>query len=358
MKTKVMDIHKPKTSIVIENILNVIKYQPANIQRLLNDEHVDYLVNDQIEEYKKNGMFSILQSITCGDLNNKRYILDGQHRIAAFKHLHNLNYPLDQNIPLIIYHTNSLEELKYYYKRINKHHPINPLEISDTWFKYGKQFCVWLKNQFGEYIKNTNKTCNCPNINLREVMIYIKKRNVFQRLNDIMLDDDLLHVFQRSILSINDYLKQNVEVLRKLQFTSDFKRKIEKCYTKNEDNPCFLGIWRQFEWIEIAIYLIKHNVKVNDINLSLFSNERIKIPKTVRNDVWKKRNGNVMEGVCFVCNNSLIFDNMECGHIVPHVCYGQITVDNLEPICKTCNRDMGIMNLNEYKSILNINDNE
>ena len=47
----------------------------------------------------------------------------------------------------------------------------------------------------------------------------------------------------------------------------------------------FLGIWRQFEWIEIAIYLIKHNVKVNDINLSLFSNERIKIPKTVRNDV-------------------------------------------------------------------------
>ena len=105
MKTKVMDIHKPKTSIVLENILNVIKYQPANIQRLLNDEHVDYLVNDQIEEYKKNGMFSILQSITCGDLNNKRYILDGQHRIAAFKHLHNLNYPLDQNIPLIIYHT-------------------------------------------------------------------------------------------------------------------------------------------------------------------------------------------------------------------------------------------------------------
>ena len=358
MKTKIMDIDKPKTSIVIENILNVIKCQPANIQRLLNDEHVDYLVNDQIEEYKKNGMFSILQSITCGDLNNRRYILDGQHRIAAFKHLHNLNYPLNQNIPLIIYHINSLEELKYYYKRINKHHPINPLEISDTWFIYGKSFCIWLKTQFSAYIKNTEKTCNCPNINLREMMIYIKNRNVFSRLNDIMLNEDVSIVFQRSIVSINQYLINNFDVLRKLQFTNDFKRKIEKCYGKNEENPCFLGIWRQFEWIEIAIYLIKHNVRINEIDLSLFNNERIKIPKCIRNDVWKKRNGNVIEGFCFVCNNSLIFDNMECGHIIPHVCKGQITIDNLEPICKTCNRDMGIMNLNEYKSILNINKNE
>ena len=353
-----MEISKPKTTIVIENILNVIQYQPANIQRLLNDEHVEYLVNDQIEEYKKNGMFSILQSITCGDLNNRRYILDGQHRIAAFKQLYNLNYPLNQNIPLIIYNTHSLEDLKYYYKRINKHHPINPLEISDTWFKYGKSFCIWLTKQFGEYIKNTEKTCNCPNINLREMMIYIKKMNVFHRLNAIMLDDDASNVFQKSIVSINQYLINNFETLRKMQFTSDFKRKIEKCYNKNEQKPCFLGIWRQFEWIEIAIYLIKHNVRINDIDLSLFNNERIKIPKTVRNEVWKKRNGNVMEGTCFVCNNSLVFDNMECGHIIPHVCKGQIAIDNLEPICKTCNRDMGIMNLNEYKSILDINENE
>lgn len=353
-----MDIHKPKTTIVIENILNVIQYQPANIQRLLNDEHVEYLVNDQIEEYKKNGMFSILQSITCGDLNNRRYILDGQHRIAAFKQLYNLSYPLNQNIPLIIYNTNSLEELKYYYKRINKHHPINPLEISDTWFKYGKVFCTWLKNQFGAYVKNTDKTCNCPNINLREVMVYIKKMNVFDRLNDIMLEDDASNVFQKSISSINQYLITNFETLRKMQFTNDFKRKLEKCFNKNEDTPCFLGIWRQFEWIEIAIYSIKHNVRINEIDLSLFNNERMKIPKSIRNEVWKKRNGNVIEGTCFVCKHTLIFDNMECGHIVPHVCKGQITIDNLEPICKTCNRDMGIMNLNEYKSILNINENE
>ena len=27
----------------------------------------------------------------------------------------------------------------------------------------------------------------------------------------------------------------------------------------------------------------------------------------------------------------------------------EITFNNLQPTCKTCNRDMGVMNLNEYK---------
>ncbi len=40
---------------------------------------------------------------------------------------------------------------------------------------------------------------------------------------------------------------------------------------------------------------------------------------------------------------------MECGHIVAHALGGEITFNNLQPTCKTCNRDMGVMNLNEYK---------
>jgi hypothetical protein len=43
---------------------------------------------------------------------------------------------------------------------------------------------------------------------------------------------------------------------------------------------------------------------------------------------------------------------MECYNKVVHVLGGDSTINNLLPCCKTCNRDMGIMNLYEYKKLL------
>jgi hypothetical protein len=353
-----MEISKSKTSVIIDSISNIIHYQPCNIQRLLNTEHVERLVNDQIKEFQNHSMFSIVQSITCADLNGKRYILDGQHRIAAFKILRDMNYPMNQMIPLVIYHTEALDELKDYYVRINKHHPINPLEITDMWFKYGKTFCTWFAKEFNGYVKNSEKSCNAPNINLRELMEYIKRLNVFERLHTILEnamsnEDNLLESLTNRIVELNDYMIKYSEYIKKLQLTSDFKKKLDKCSNKNTLNPCYLGIWRQYEWIEICIYLIQNNTNVESIDLSNFCNNRTKITKYERYNVWEKRNGKLMEGSCYVCNNYLLFENMECGHIIPHVYRGASTLDNLEPICKMCNRDMGIMNLNEYKSIIN-----
>ena len=43
---------------------------------------------------------------------------------------------------------------------------------------------------------------------------------------------------------------------------------------------------------------------------------------------------------------------MERGHIVPFAQCGSADLENLEPVCKTCNRDMGVMNLHEYKNLI------
>jgi hypothetical protein len=354
-----MEIVKTKTSVIVDSISNIIHYQPSNIQRLLNTEHVQRLVSDQVKEFQNHSIFSILQSITCADLNGKRYVLDGQHRLAAFKILNDMNYPMNQMIPLVIYDTESLDELKDYYVRINKHHPINPLEVTDMWFKYGKSFCTWFAKEFNGYVKNSEKTCLVPHINIRELMEYIKRVNVFERLYSIIEesmcndDDDLLVVLMGRVIELNNYMIKYSEYIKKLQLTSDFKKKLDKCWNKDTTNPCYLGIWRQFEWLEICIYLIQDNTNVESIDLSQFCNNRAKITKFERYNVWEKRNGKMMEGCCYVCNNTLLFENMECGHIIPHVYKGTTTIENLEPICKMCNRDMGIMNLNEYKSIIN-----
>lgn len=345
-----------KATVILELIDNILYYQPANVQRLLSYQHVHNLVEDQITEYETNKCFSILQSITCADFNNRRYILDGQHRIACFKLLKQNGYTLHQSIPVVIYTVDSIEEMRNYYVRINNHNPVNPLELTDNWVESGKGFCLWIKDEFGSYVKDDpNKRFNCPHIDMSALKGYLDRMKVFDRLKNMMYEDDVLSLFRSKILEINSFIAKNIDEITKFQFTSEFKKKLDKCKNKNKFKTCYLGVWRNFEWIEISLDLMLHSNGMNMVYLSSFNSERKKIPKSRQYEVWRKRNGTNMEGCCFVCNESLNFSDMECGHIIPNVYNGSTELDNLEPICKTCNRDMGIMNLNEYKTLLHNN---
>lgn len=82
----------------------------------------------------------------------------------------------------------------------------------------------------------------------------------------------------------------------------------------------------------------KHRAKTN----------RKHIPTKTRYKVWEKRNG-VVVGKCYVCNDELLFSNFECGHIESDKNGGSNDIDNLEPICASCNKGMGTGNLNIYK---------
>ena len=49
------------------------------------------------------------------------------------------------------------------------------------------------------------------------------------------------------------------------------------------------------------------------------------------------------------CKSSKISQlNFHCGHIISDKKGGEITVDNLRPICNQCNSSMGTMNMNEF----------
>lgn len=72
------------------------------------------------------------------------------------------------------------------------------------------------------------------------------------------------------------------------------------------------------------------------------------IPKTIRNQVWRKYCGNSLDGKCFSCNLSLAYECWEAGHIVAEAHGGQTIVENLRPICLACNRSMGKMNMYEF----------
>lgn len=68
-----------------------------------------------------------------------------------------------------------------------------------------------------------------------------------------------------------------------------------------------------------------------------------KIPKALREQVWLKICGRTFEHKCKVdwCKNIMTPFQFEAGHIVPESKGGNTNLENLLPICGSCNRSMG-----------------
>lgn len=69
------------------------------------------------------------------------------------------------------------------------------------------------------------------------------------------------------------------------------------------------------------------------------------ISKALKKKIWAK----CIDSKCEICEDEITEHEFESGHIVARVLGGQITVENLIPICFTCNRRMGTRNAYEYK---------
>jgi hypothetical protein len=75
------------------------------------------------------------------------------------------------------------------------------------------------------------------------------------------------------------------------------------------------------------------------------------IPKALKSSVWIKCIGKeVGMTKCLCCEiNDISQLNFECGHVLAEANGGQTCLENLRPICSTCNRSMGTMHMDEFK---------
>ena len=73
------------------------------------------------------------------------------------------------------------------------------------------------------------------------------------------------------------------------------------------------------------------------------------INKGLRMQVWDKYIGVPKQGICLCCGRTqLDRDNFECGHVQSEYSGGNIDVDNLKPVCSTCNGGMSTMNMLDF----------
>lgn len=79
-------------------------------------------------------------------------------------------------------------------------------------------------------------------------------------------------------------------------------------------------------------------------------NKKEKIPATLRNTIWNTYIGTENKtGICFCCQTEMISTaNFECGHVLAEKNNGELTIDNLRPICSLCNKSMGTQNMEMF----------
>ena len=70
--------------------------------------------------------------------------------------------------------------------------------------------------------------------------------------------------------------------------------------------------------------------------------QKKKIPKALREQVWRSQCGDVFEAKCYVtwCKNRITVFDYEVGHNIPESKGGTLELKNLRPLCTQCNRSM------------------
>ena len=81
------------------------------------------------------------------------------------------------------------------------------------------------------------------------------------------------------------------------------------------------------------------------------------IPARTKNSVWKLYFDEEEHGNCFCCDKEICKKASEptktwnCGHVVSDHDGGEITVENMRPVCFTCNQQMKTQNMMVFKSM-------
>lgn len=390
----------------LEAVSTVLTFTRPSLQRGIDDDHVRAMVKDQCDEFERTNCFSMLQSITVAKLNDRIYVLDGQHRIRAFDLLRQENkMPVETLIlPVVHYSVSNLAELTEYYTRINKHRPVHPLELRNSWQSFEKPFVEWMISKNSMYMKN-GKSTRSPHIGIEQLKTELDNRST----ELVQVCDGKYEILCESVSSFNVCISDLISSASSYEanmIPSDMMRKLKDCEKKitiaragvpstegreerkggvdgakmimhhrkkkrcggadkEAESCCYLGAFRRFEWLDVCVFSMKNGNKTVSrdtcwalllgcrSNVSSKSNgatTRIRIPQSIRKLVWGKVNApHAFLGNCHTCNQQLSFENMECGHVVAHALGGTTEINNLMPVCKTCNMDMGIQNMETYR---------
>jgi flagellar biosynthesis GTPase FlhF len=102
----------------------------------------------------------------------------------------------------------------------------------------------------------------------------------------------------------------------------------------------------------VEIIMNSINTKYTSISDNIILNNSKSISKKTRYDLWNKYYQSKNKGKCKICKEKILINNFECGHKKSLKNGGTNNINNLKPICKKCNLNIGENNMKIYKNNL------
>lgn len=331
-------------SISFKNLFGEKIIKP-NEQRLKDPDKIKEIVEYQDKYYKdgkKHFNFQGLINIQCCHEDGYNYLVDGQHRFFSAEQLYRQHKYTNEYIDIEVINVETKEELKENYITINKNTPLP--EFPETIDKnIPETVASYFFNEYPDIWRKSNRPQR-PFLNknhFQEALGFLteqleKKMNIKADIEDIKS----LIVEKNNKMSnwpIESY-KKNIRKMKHLE------KYIEKC----KQNNFYLGMYPHiseeycYEWVKDII----KDITGEELQKKKRIKKKKSIPKTVRDLTWEKYMGNQHETLCYCCRERKIKStSFHCGHVQAESLGGNISTENLRPICGNCNGSMGTTNM-------------
>jgi hypothetical protein len=238
-------------------------------------------------------------------------------------------------------------------------------------------------NWFYFRLLDTNFNNTIYEIKIKTIIILLKSNEIKIDINDIINNFD----YDVNINIFNEIKKNKItnkinlyyirlKDLKKILLKDEEKTKINILniildYLGNISDTKYRNFFKEhlknyFEDIDDfinKIYDYNYNSNFDDIYKfiifnPIFTKRDIKykktIPKSLRIKVWNTYIGEEIGKIkCLCCKTIDITQSIfECGHIIAEAKGGKTTLENLRPICSTCNKSMNTINMYDFMKII------
>ena len=343
----VIDKFQSKYVISIDKLVSIPILVPE-MQRDVNEERVDEIVQYQLDFFSQHGSFCYLSDIILVKIDGSFMLIDGHHRYKSMKRIYltNVSYP----VTVTIIESLAISDI---FELINKAEPV-PEYIMKTTLdmkkrhvleNFSKDFCKIYK----PYISKA-KTPRRPNFDLDTFRKNLLDSVAFSSLNTV-----------QELMSYISYI--NVNKWKDMD-PKNSKLSVDKSLKHFDVSPLFLtndvdNVWiRNSSWVDefrknVGGY--SDNKTTDALKLKKSPMKRKPFPKVIRTQVWKSYfPENTIIGKCMCCQQEIHYDRFEIGHIVSVCNGGTNTLENLLPICGACNRSCGGKNLMDFAKEYNM----
>lgn len=324
------------------------------IQRLKNSDKIKEIIDYQESYFKIKSHFNFLNSLSihCCQEDGIYYLTDGQHRYEAIRELAK-TYNNDTNrISLEIIFVNTKQEYEENYSILNKNTPLP--EFPDTIEKDIPENCFLHFEQTYPKVWTQSNRPQRPFMNknhFQEAVGFLTEK--LQQADLKPTSDMLIQLIEEKNTMISQWSSDEFCKIKKIKDPEKMK---QKCIS---NGGCYLGMIPHisdrycFEWIKD---IIKDKTGV-EIQKEKKVNPKKKISIQRKKEVWNTHFG-VEKGQekCFCCKQVMLDKGggWEAGHVISTANLleqgkeDDISVDNLRPICSSCNKTMGSQNMKDY----------